>query len=174
MAKHERRGTRGRQRVSEKAISFVTSSCSSFGPHFRFCVSLLLVDIGGTFQVPTGVAGQIRPISFVGAVVTALVMGVFSVRLKHKSLLLLGALLIGVGAVGCFLAPSFEYMMAFFSLNGIGSSMIVPMALLKRSSPQEAHEQPNLTPLTHLWLSSIQLQNTRDQEPTVDCPETLL
>lgn len=91
-------------------------------------VALLLIDIGNTFNTPVGVTGQINTAYSVVAFVFALLTGVLSVKFNHKSLLLVGVLLLTVSALGCFLASDFTAMLAFYSLSGVGYAMALPMA----------------------------------------------
>jgi len=92
-------------------------------------VTLLLIDIGKTFNVPVGIMGQINTPYSIVAVVFALLMGLLSVRFEHKSLLLMGLLFIGISALGCLLAPDFNVMLASYSLSGIGWAMVSPMTV---------------------------------------------
>src|SRR5674476_142866 len=90
---------------------------------------LFLVDISSTFNVTRGVASQIQITSSLAAIIFALLISALSIRFKSKSLLTLGVLCIIVGAAGCFLAPTFGFMQVFFPLNGVGSAIVIPMAL---------------------------------------------
>jgi len=92
-------------------------------------IGLLLVDIGLTFGVPVGVAGQIRTFSYVVSVIVGLLMAVLSVRFRHKSLLLTGLLSLSFSALGCAVAPSFMAMLIFFSIWGVALAMVPPMGL---------------------------------------------
>jgi len=88
---------------------------------------LLLIDIGDTFGYPVGVTGQIHTAaSIVGAIVSVL-MGVWSVRYHHKSLLLLGLLFCCISTVGCAFSLNFTMLLLAFSITGIGGAMIDPM-----------------------------------------------
>jgi predicted MFS family arabinose efflux permease len=89
---------------------------------------LLLIDIGLTYGITVGEAGQMRAFSSTIALVFALLMGVLSVRYRHKTLLLTGFLFYSVCALGCFLAPNFTVMTVAFSLSGVGMSMVRPMS----------------------------------------------
>ena len=92
-------------------------------------IGLLLIDIALTFEVSVGVAGQINTISSIVSVVFALFMGILSVRFRHKSLLIIGLLCVCGSALGCFLATSFNLMLIFYSLSGVGTAMVFPMAI---------------------------------------------
>ena len=71
-------------------------------------ITLLLIDIALTFEVSLGVMGQINTLSSVVSVIFGLFMGILSVRFRHKSLLIIGLLCVGVSALGCFLASNFN------------------------------------------------------------------
>jgi predicted MFS family arabinose efflux permease len=92
-------------------------------------ISLLLIDIGETFGVSEGVMGQINTLYSIVAVVFALLMGILSLRFKHKSLLLIGLLFIGISALGCLVAPNFILMIVSYSLSGLGWAMVSPMCV---------------------------------------------
>jgi len=92
-------------------------------------IGLLLIDIALTFEVSVGIAGQINTISYVVSAVFALFMGILSVRFKHKSLLIIGLLCVSGSALGCFLASSFNLLLIFYSLSGVGTAMVFPMAI---------------------------------------------
>ncbi|MFC1803349.1 MFS transporter, partial [Thermoproteota archaeon] len=89
---------------------------------------LLLIDIGQTFISPIGVIGQIRTLSPGIAVVTALLTGIFSVRFRHKSVLIYGLVLLAISSLGCGLAVNIGMMFIVFSISGFGRAMVVPMA----------------------------------------------
>jgi len=93
----------------------------------QILTSLLLIDIGLTFGLSVGAAGQIRTLSASVAVVGALMMGVLSVRYSHKGLLMAGLLFLSVSALGCSLAPGFNVMLVAYSLTGLGLAFYSPM-----------------------------------------------
>ena len=101
---------------------FATATLDTF-------LSLLLVDIASTFQATLGATSQIRTFSSFTAVVVALSMGILSVRFKHKSLIIVGVLCMLFSGLGCFFAPSLNWMYLFYSLQGIASVIVFPMAL---------------------------------------------
>ena len=90
---------------------------------------LLLIDIGVTFGVPVGIMGQVRTVSSIVAVFSALLVGVLSVRYNHRSLLGVGLLSILVSGLGCAFAQSYIMMLIFYPLTGFGLSLAGPMAL---------------------------------------------
>jgi len=90
-------------------------------------ISLLLIEIGKTFGVPVGIAGQLTTASSILAITFAVLMGVASVRYNHKTLLACGLLLYVMSASLTYFAGSFYLMMIFFSLSGIANAMVYPM-----------------------------------------------
>ena len=88
---------------------------------------LLLIDIGATFGCSVGVMGQVRTVSYVVAVVSALLMGILSVRFKHRSLLMMGLLFVSISALACFFAWNFNVMLLSYSMSGLGMAMVAPM-----------------------------------------------
>jgi len=89
---------------------------------------LLLIDIALTFERPVGAMGQINTLFYFVAVIFALSMGVLSVRFRHKSLLLIGLSSLSISALGCFFASDFNLMLISYSLSGVGTAMVTPMA----------------------------------------------
>jgi len=118
-------------------LSFMVSSFSTQPP--GLITGLLLVDIGLTFGVQVGVSGQIRTLSSVVGVFTALLLGAVSVRVRSRTLLLAGLALQVVSAVGCLAAWDFTSMLVLYSLNGIAITMIMPMVntLIGENFPQD-------------------------------------
>jgi len=117
------RSSRGRLFLPSLAFSYFAT-----GP-LGVLISLLLIDIGETFGVSEGVMGQINTLYSIVAVVIALLMGILSLRFKHKSLLLMGLLFIGISALGCLVAPDFNWMLVSYSLSGLGGAMVSPMCV---------------------------------------------
>jgi len=90
---------------------------------------LFLLRMAETFRVDKGVMGQINTFSSIASVVFALLMGVLSVRYRHKSLLLIGLSFLGVSAVGCYFAWDLNSIFILYSLGGVGVAMVSPMAI---------------------------------------------
>ena len=104
-------------------------------------VSLLSLDIAKTYfpesfaagssqaaqNAAVGAVTQIATVNSAFEVVFALIMSFVAVRLKHKSLLLLGVVLIFISAVGSYLAPNLLTLQFFFGLEGAGSILVFIM-----------------------------------------------
>jgi len=121
--------------------SLIMSSFAS-GP-ISVLASLLLIDIGSTFDTSVGVTGQLNTIYSIAALIVALLMGVLSTRFRHKSLFLTGLVLMLVSAMGCYLAPDFLTMMLSFSLSGVGYAMVNPMAFALVGKHLPVGRRPN-------------------------------
>jgi predicted MFS family arabinose efflux permease len=90
-------------------------------------MTLLLIEIGLTFGLPVGVTGQLSTAGSIASFVSALIMGVLSVRYKHRSLLMTGLLIYSLSLLGRGLAPNFILFLMFGVLGGLASPMITPM-----------------------------------------------
>jgi predicted MFS family arabinose efflux permease len=89
---------------------------------------LLLIEISHTFNISVGAAGQIGAFSSIISLIFALLMGILSVKYRHKSLLLTGLTAYVVCSLVCSATPNYPVMIAAYSLSGIGMSMVRPMA----------------------------------------------
>ena len=106
--------------------------------------SLFLVDLAKTFLGSSdllliAIVSQIVTISSIAAIVFGVLNGFLSVRIKHRTLLLFGALCIVIGAVGCLLAPNLLFLQIFYPFDGIGTIIVGAMAftLIGESLPIE-------------------------------------
>jgi predicted MFS family arabinose efflux permease len=90
-------------------------------------MTLLLIEIGLTFGLPVGVTGQIGTAGSIAAFLSALLMGLLSVRFKHRSLLMTGLLIFSLSLLGRGLAPNFILFLMFGVLGGLAGPMITPM-----------------------------------------------
>jgi AAHS family benzoate transporter-like MFS transporter len=90
-------------------------------------MTLLLIEIGLTFGLPVGVTEQLSTAGSIASFVSALIMGVLSVRYKHRSLLMTGLLIYSLSLLGRGLAPNFILFLMFGVLGGLASPMITPM-----------------------------------------------
>ncbi len=95
---------------------------------------LLLSDITVTFfgsvSLNTlGIAGQLITYNSLAEAVAAILIGFLAIKFRHKPLFVAGIICIAISAVGNFLAPTFEVMLAFFALEGIGSVIITVVGL---------------------------------------------
>ena len=100
---------------------------------------VLLIEIGATFGLPVGVVNQMNATHSFLSLLTALAMGVLSIKFGMEMLLFFGIGLSMVSAIGCLLAPSFQALFILYSLNGVAWSLIYPMsvALVGELIPQE-------------------------------------
>jgi predicted MFS family arabinose efflux permease len=126
--------------LDRSRITALALGLSRYAPRGATLVAgVLLIEIGATFGLPVGVANQLNATHSLLSLLTALAMGVLSIKFSMESLLYAGIGLSMVSAVGCLLAPSFQALFLSFSLNGIAWSLIYPMsvALVGELIPQE-------------------------------------
>jgi len=121
-------GAEEKSSVGRLFLPSIAFSYFATGP-LGVLVSLLLIDIGETFGVSEGVMGQVNTLYSIVAVVFALLMGILSLRFRHKLLLLTGLLFISISALGCLVAPNFILMIVSYSLSGLGWAMVSPMCV---------------------------------------------
>lgn len=125
----------GRSRFTVFALGL-----SRYAPRGATLVAgVLLIEIGRSFGVPVGVANQLNTTRSLLSLLTALAMGVLSIRFGMGFLLLTGLGLALLSTVGCWLSPTFQLLFLLYSLNGIAFSLIYPMttALVGELYPEE-------------------------------------
>ena len=125
----------GRSRFTVFALGL-----SRYAPRGATLVAgVLLIEIGRSFGVPVGVANQLNATRSLLSLLTALAMGVLSIRFGMGFLLMAGLGLAFISNVGCWLSPSFQLLFLLYSLNGVAYSLIYPMttALVGELYPEE-------------------------------------
>lgn len=90
-------------------------------------INISLIEIALLFGVTVSLAGQIRTITSIIGVATALIMGVLSVRYDYKTLLMAGLLINLISSISCAFAPNFILLIVSFSALGLVSSLVTPM-----------------------------------------------
>ncbi len=102
-------------------------------------LSLLLIDIADSFNTSVGTMGQIRTAAAILTLMSAVSMGVLSIKMRHKTLLLSGLMFFMASGLGCGMARGYSTMLAMYSLSGVGLAMVSPMAfaLIGRHVPLE-------------------------------------
>ena len=71
--------------------------------------------------------GQINTVSSIASIVCALVIGILSIRLNHRILILTGMLSYSISTIGCYFAWDLNSILAFYSLNGVALAMVTPI-----------------------------------------------
>lgn len=115
-----------RQSRTLMLASFMSSSFATQPP--GLITGLLLIDIGLTFGQQVGISGQIRTFSLVAGVIVSLLLGALSIKFNPRSLMLAGLLLLALSSVGCSIAWDFPSMLVLYSLTGVATTIITPMA----------------------------------------------
>jgi len=118
----------GSERLRRFMVPSLALAVVATGP-CESILTLLLIDIAETFKAEIGVMGQIRTTSGLLTLVTALIIGVLSMRINHKTLLVTGIGFFVASGIGCSLAQDYTTMLAAYSLSGIGLAMVGPMSL---------------------------------------------
>jgi len=88
---------------------------------------LLLIEISQSFDTTIAIANQMNTANSLIAIVTAIGMGIISLRYNHRTLLITGLVLSLVSTLGCFYAPTFLTLVIIYSLGGLAASIIFPM-----------------------------------------------
>ena len=88
-----------------------------------------MLEIGTSFGTPVGITSQLGTVRSIVATISALTMGVLSVRFRSRSLLNVGNAIAIISALGCILSQNFGMMFVYYTLGGIGWAMIYPMTI---------------------------------------------
>jgi predicted MFS family arabinose efflux permease len=107
-------------------------------------ISLLIIEIAFSFDIEVGVAGQLGTTTSIVSAIMALLMGVLSVRYRHKSLLIAGLAFLTVSSLGCFVTPNFGLLLVVFSLTGISMAMVQPMSQALIGNLFSVEERPKV------------------------------
>jgi DHA1 family L-arabinose/isopropyl-beta-D-thiogalactopyranoside export protein-like MFS transporter len=90
--------------------------------------SLLLLEIGISFNISVGVAGQVNSLNYLASAVMGILMGAFSVKYHHKSLLVIGLLSMSCSTLLCYVAPSFTVLLIGYAFWGMSRAIVGPMS----------------------------------------------
>jgi len=90
-------------------------------------LSLLLVDIAESLDVPVATLGQVSSFSSFISIFMAIIMGVLAVKYSHKLLMSTGLFLICFSIIGTSLSTNYTSILVLYSFVGIGYSMVMPM-----------------------------------------------
>jgi predicted MFS family arabinose efflux permease len=106
-------------------------------------LSLLLIDIAESFNTTIATMGQIRTAAAVLSFISAISMGILSIKIQHKKLLLTGLGFLIISSIGCSLSQNYPMMIVTYSLSGISLAMVNPMAfaLIGKHIPLEKRAQ---------------------------------
>jgi predicted MFS family arabinose efflux permease len=93
----------------------------------QLVITLFLIEIAESFNSSPGVVGQVQTFSSTLAVVSALLMGVLTVRFTLRTLLIVGILFNGLSAIGCYFSTNLFGLLGSYALSGFGAAVILPM-----------------------------------------------
>lgn len=88
-------------------------------------ISPLVVEIAAAFQVPVGLAGQLRAASALVSGLAAPWLGTLSDRAGRKPVILSGLTVIGLSALASALAPGFGWLLTARALGGLGIAALL-------------------------------------------------
>jgi DHA1 family inner membrane transport protein len=114
----------GRQK---SLVFFALGASMATGGPPMVALSLLMIDIAESLNVPVAMLGQISSFSSFLSIIMALIMGVLSVKYSHRLLLSTGLVLMCVSIIGTSSSSSYTSILVLYSLLGIGYSMVSPM-----------------------------------------------
>ena len=92
-------------------------------------MGFILADIALTYNTTVGIAGQIVTVASISGMLVSPFLAALSTKYKPRTLLLTGIALITISAIGCSYAPNYISMLIFYSLSGLGASIVTPMIL---------------------------------------------
>jgi DHA1 family inner membrane transport protein len=110
----------------------------------RIIISLFLIEIATSFGSSVGVMAQITTVSSLVGMTTSLLLGALSVRFRHKSLLVLGLVVMTVSTLGCFAAPNYLAMLTFYSMITLGGAIALPMTSTLVASHFSIHQRSHV------------------------------
>jgi len=118
---------------------------------------LLLIDIGVSFGLPVGIMGQVMTAYSLSGFIMAILMGILSVRFKHKNLILTGLGLRVISAIGCIYVQDYNMMFVLYLLSGFGTGLISPMTvtLIAEHLPKEKRARAISWLVTGMGLSFV-------------------
>ena len=126
--------------IGPSKLTVYALGLSRYAPRGATLVAgVLLIEIGATFGLPVGVVNQMNATHSLLSLVTALAMGILSIKFSLELLLFAGLGLSIISAVGSCLSPSFQLLFILYPINGIAWSLVYPMsvALIGELFPQE-------------------------------------
>jgi predicted MFS family arabinose efflux permease len=114
--------------LDRSRITALSLGLSRYAPRGATLVAgVLLIEIGRSFGVQVGVANQLNAARSLLSLLTALAMGVLSIKYNMRFLHLSGLGLALLSTVGFWASPSFQLIFPLYTLNGVAYSLVYPM-----------------------------------------------
>ena len=112
-------------------------STASTGPQI-VALSLLMPEISAALDASVPQLGQLNTAFSIVAIAGSIAMGAITVRYPPKRLLVAGISTLLIGIIGASLSTGFTYMVLFFVLYGVGTSLTLPIvSILLTLYPQQ-------------------------------------
>ncbi|MCW4012988.1 MAG: MFS transporter [Candidatus Bathyarchaeota archaeon] len=105
--------------------ALMASTMSTYPP--QIVIGVLLVEISNTFNVPLGIAGQLRTAISITALIGSLLVSAISEKYSYRNLLITGLLLITSSSILSAFSPNFTTLFTITILTGMGVALTVPM-----------------------------------------------
>ena len=106
-------------------LALLASTMSTYPP--QIVIGVLLVEISQSFNIPIGIAGQLRTTISLTALFGSLIVSVISQRYSYRRLLITGLLIIVVSSILSAFSPSFQLLLLVTTITGVGVALTVPM-----------------------------------------------
>lgn len=110
-----------------------------------FLLGVTATFFGSTEEVFVAITSQLVTVASLVAAVFALLLGILSVKFNHKKLLVIGASCIPLGALGCSLAPNFVFLQIFYSIEAIGTTVVMVMTMVLVGEMLALKKRPKAT-----------------------------
>jgi len=101
-------------------IFFALGASMATGGPPMVALSLLMIDIAKSLNVPVATLGQISSFSSFLSIIMAIIMGILAVRSSQRRLLSTGLVLMCVSIIGTSISSSYTSILVLYSLSGIG------------------------------------------------------
>ncbi|MBD3206231.1 MFS transporter [Candidatus Bathyarchaeota archaeon] len=103
----------------------MASTMSTYPP--QIVIGVLLVEISNSLNIPLGLAGQLRTVISITALIGSFLVSIVSRRYSYRKLLITGLLIITISSTLSAFSPNFLTLLVVTILTGTGVALTVPM-----------------------------------------------
>jgi DHA1 family putative efflux transporter-like MFS transporter len=93
----------------------------------QIVIGVLLVEISNSLNIPLGLAGQLRTVISITALIGSFLVSIVSRRYSYRKLLITGLLIITISSTLSAFSPNFLTLLVVTILTGTGVALTVPM-----------------------------------------------